>query len=60
MGIGKNKGSKTMKVFYIDFENVSQFGLKGILKLTKQDMVRIFLGPKCSKMSLIDADTIFH
>lgn len=48
------------RVFYIDFENVSQFGLKGILKLTKQDMVRIFLGPKCSKMSLIDADTIFH
>ncbi len=48
------------RVFYIDFENVSQFGLKGVLKLTKQDMVRIFLGPKCSKMSLIDADTIFH
>ncbi|MBR6020237.1 MAG: hypothetical protein IK055_08500 [Lachnospiraceae bacterium] len=48
------------RVLYIDFENVSQQGLKGIQKLTKNDLVRIFLGPKCSKMSLIDADMVFH
>ena len=48
------------RVLYIDFENVSQQGLRGIQKLTKNDLVRIFLGPKCSKMSLIDADMVFH
>jgi len=48
------------RVLYIDFENVSQQGLRGIQKLTKNDLVRIFLGPKCSKMSLIDADLVFH
>ena len=48
------------RVLYIDFENVSRQGLTGIAKLTKNDLVRIFLGPKCSKMSLIDADAVFH
>ena len=48
------------RVLYIDFENVSQQGLRGIQNLTKNDLVRIFLGPKCSKMSLIDADLVFH
>ncbi len=48
------------RVLYIDFENVSRQGLSGIAKLTKNDLVRIFLGPKCSKMSLIDADMVFH
>ncbi len=48
------------RVLYIDFENVSQQGLRGIHHLTKNDLVRIFLGPKCSKMSLIDADMVFH
>ena len=48
------------RVLYIDFENVSQQGLRGIQNLTKNDLVRIFLGPKCSKMSLIDADMVFH
>jgi len=48
------------RVLYIDFENVSRQGLQGIQRLTKNDLVRIFLGPKCSKMSLIDADTVFH
>ena len=48
------------RVLYIDFENVSQQGLRGIQHLTKNDLVRIFLGPKCSKMSLIDADMVFH
>ncbi|MCR5086963.1 MAG: hypothetical protein K6B39_06185 [Lachnospiraceae bacterium] len=48
------------RVLYIDFENVSRAGLNGIARLTKNDLVRIFLGPKCSKMSLIDADMVFH
>ena len=48
------------RVLYIDFENVSRAGLSGIARLTKNDLVRIFLGPKCSKMSLIDADMVFH
>ncbi len=48
------------RILYIDFENVSTMGLRGIDELTKHDHVKIFLGPKCSKMSLIDADIIFH
>lgn len=48
------------RILYIDFENVSTMGLRGVDALTKHDHVKIFLGPKCSKMSLIDADVIFH
>lgn len=48
------------RILYVDFENVSSAGLNGILKLTKNDEVRIFLGPKCSKMSLIEADSVLH
>ncbi len=48
------------RVLYVDFENVSSAGLNGVLKLTKHDEVKIFLGPKCSKMSLIEAESILH
>lgn len=48
------------RVLYVDFENVSSAGLNGVLKLTKNDEVKIFLGPKCSKMSLIEAESILH
>ncbi len=48
------------RVLYIDFENVSTQGLRGVQALSKNDHVKIFLGPKCSKMSLIDADAVFH
>ena len=48
------------RILYVDFENVSSAGLNGFLKLTKNDEVRIFLGPKCSKMSLIEADSVLH
>lgn len=48
------------RILYVDFENVSSAGLNGILKLTKNDEVKIFLGPKCSKMSLIEAESVLH
>ena len=48
------------RVLYVDFENVSSAGLAGVLKLTNRDEVKIFLGPKCSKMSLIEAESILH
>lgn len=48
------------RVLYVDFENVSSAGLNGLQKLTDRDEVKIFLGPKCSKMSLIEAETILH
>lgn len=48
------------RLLYVDFENVSSAGLNGVLKLTKNDEVKIFLGPKCSKMSLIEAESILH
>ena len=48
------------RVLYVDFENVSSAGLNGVLRLTKNDEVKIFLGPKCSKMSLIEAESILH
>ncbi|MBO4766804.1 MAG: hypothetical protein J5532_05850, partial [Lachnospiraceae bacterium] len=48
------------RIVYVDFENVSSAGLAGVLKLGKNDEVKIFLGPKCSKMSLIEAESILH
>ena len=48
------------RILYVDFENVSSAGLTGMSDLTTDDEVKIFLGPKCSKMSLIEADNIFH
>lgn len=48
------------RILYVDFENVSSAGLNGMSDLTTDDEVKIFLGPKCSKMSLIEADNIFH
>lgn len=48
------------RLIYVDFENVSTSGLTGLLKLDAKDHVKIFLGPKCSKFSLIEADTILH
>ncbi len=48
------------RIIYIDFENVSTAGLSGILDLTEKDHVKIFLGPKCSKLSLIEAEAILH
>ena len=48
------------RLIYVDFENVSTSGLTGLLKLDEKDHVKIFLGPKCSKLSLIEADTILH
>ena len=48
------------RLFYVDFENVSSAGLNGVLKLTGNDEVKIFLGPKCSKMSLIEAESVLH
>lgn len=56
----RNYGGNMKRILYVDFENVSSAGLSGILKLTKNDEVRIFLGPKCSKMSLIEADSVLH
>ena len=35
-------------------------GLNGLNKLTENDEVKIFLGPKCSKMSLIEAQSILQ
>ncbi len=48
------------RIIYIDFENVSTAGLNGILDLDEKDHVKIFLGPKCSKLSLIEAEAILH
>ncbi len=48
------------RLFYVDFENVSSAGLNGVLRLTGNDEVKIFLGPKCSKMSLIEAESVLH
>ncbi len=48
------------RIIYIDFENVSTAGLNGILDLNEKDHVKIFLGPKCSKLSLIEAEAILH
>ncbi|MBO4697335.1 MAG: hypothetical protein J5643_08665 [Lachnospiraceae bacterium] len=48
------------RILYVDFENVSSAGLNGIQKLTDNDEVKIFLGPKCSKMSLIEAESVLH
>lgn len=48
------------RIIYIDFENVSTAGLSGILDLNEKDHVKIFLGPKCSKLSLIEAEAILH
>lgn len=48
------------RIIYIDFENVSTAGLNGILELNEKDHVKIFLGPKCSKLSLIEAEAILH
>ncbi|MBO4668701.1 MAG: hypothetical protein J5648_01850 [Lachnospiraceae bacterium] len=48
------------RLFYVDFENVSMAGLNGLNKLTENDEVKIFLGPKCSKMSLIEAQSILQ
>lgn len=55
-----NLGGNMKRLLYVDFENVSSAGLNGVLKLTKNDEVKIFLGPKCSKMSLIEAESILH
>ncbi len=48
------------RLIYVDFENVSTSGLNGLLKLDEKDHVKIFLGPKCSKLSLIEAESILH
>ena len=48
------------RLFYVDFENVSTAGLSGMLKLTKNDYVKSFFGPKCAKMSLGEAESVFQ
>lgn len=58
--IHANYGGNMKRILYVDFENVSSAGLTGMSDLTTDDEVKIFLGPKCSKMSLIEADNIFH
>ena len=58
--IWRKRDTSMKRILYVDFENVSSAGLNGILKLTKNDEVKIFLGPKCSKMSLIEAESVLH
>ena len=48
------------KVIYVDYENVSLKGLDGIEKLTKDDVVKIFIGSQSAKLSMKDADRIFN
>ncbi len=48
------------RAIYVDYENVSLNGLTCVEKLTKDDVVKIFIGKQSAKLSMSDADRIFN